>query len=98
MSMKDGIKIKKKLTSAIEYLKSIGCKEVILFGSLCDGTFDDTSDIDIAVSGVSPRLYFKAVATLPSIIKWKVDLVTMEHISKELEQRIRKEGKILYAT
>lgn len=96
--MKDGIKIKKKLTKIIEYLKSIGCKEIILFGSLSDGTFDDTSDIDIAVSGISPCSYFKAVATLPSIIKWKVDLVTMDYISKQLKERIRKDGRILYAT
>lgn len=97
MGMKSGIKIKKKLPKAIEYLKSAGCREVILFGSLSDGTFDDISDIDLAVSGISPRSYFKAIASLPSIMGWKVDLVTMDYISKELKERIRKEGKILYA-
>lgn len=86
-----------KLTKAIEYLKSIGCKEIILFGSLSDGTFDGFSDIDLAVSGVSPRAYFRAVAVLSSIVGWKVDLVAMDHISKELKQRIRKQGRRLYA-
>jgi len=85
-----------KLTKAIEYLKSIGCKEIILFGSLSDGTFDRFSDIDLAVSGVSPRAYFRAIAILPSLIGSKVDLVMMDHMSDELEKRIRKQGKILY--
>jgi len=89
--------IQKKLAKATEYLKSIGCREIILFGSLSDGTFDKFSDIDLAVSGLSPRSYFSTVAVLSSLIGWKVDLVTMDHIPKELEKRIRKQGKILYA-
>jgi predicted nucleotidyltransferase len=86
-----------KLTKAIEYLKSIGCKEIILFGSLSDGRFDKFSDIDLAVSGISPGAYFRAVAVLYSIVGWKVDLVAMDYVSKDFAQRIRKRGKILYA-
>jgi predicted nucleotidyltransferase len=78
-------------------LKSIGCKEIILFGSLSDGTFDRFSDIDLAISGISPQSYFKAVAVLSSLIGLKVDLVMMDYISKEFEKRIRKQGKLLYA-
>ena len=89
--------IQKKLAQATEYLKSIGCKEIILFGSLSDGTFDRFSDIDLAISGITPWSYFEAVAVLPSLIGCKVDLVTMDHISDELEKRIRKQGKMLYA-
>jgi len=89
--------VEKKLAQATEYLKSIGCKEIILFGSLPDGTFDRFSDIDLAISGISPRSYFKTVAVLSSLIGWKVDLVTMDYIPKEFEKRIRKQGNILYA-
>jgi predicted nucleotidyltransferase len=52
------LKVEEKLTRAIEYLKSIGCSEIILFGSLADGMADESSDIDLAVSGISPRTYF----------------------------------------
>lgn len=89
--------IEKKLAKATGYLKSIGCKEIILFGSLTDGTSDRYSDIDLAVSGISPWLYFEAVVALPSLIGCKVDLVTMNHISAEFEKKIRKQGKLLYA-
>lgn len=96
--IKTETKINKKLTKAVGYLKSIGCKEVFLFGSLSDGTFNELSDIDLAVSGISPRKYFKAVAALSSIAKWKVDLVALDYISEKLKERIRKEGKKLYAS
>jgi predicted nucleotidyltransferase len=89
--------IKEKLPLATEYLKSIGCKEIILFGSLANGDADESSDIDLAVSGISPRTYFKTVAEISSIVGWKVDLVTMDHISKEFKEKIRKQGRRLYA-
>jgi predicted nucleotidyltransferase len=89
--------IKDKITIATEYLKSIGCKEIVLFGSLVDGTADQSSDIDLAVSGISPRTYFKTVAEISSIVGWKVDLVTMDHVSKDFKKEIRKHGKRLYA-
>jgi predicted nucleotidyltransferase len=90
--------IEKKLAEATKYLKSIGCKEIILFGSLSDGRFDKFSDIDLAVSGISPGAYFRAVAVLSSKVEWKVDLVAMDYVSKEFAQRIRRQGRILYAT
>ena len=90
-------RIERKLDKATEYLKSIGCKEIILFGSFSDGTFDRFSDIDLAVSGISPWVYFEAVVVLPSLIGGKVDLVSMDHTSAELRKRIRRQGRILYA-
>ena len=89
--------IKDKLTIATEYLKSIGCKEIVLFGSLADETADKFSDIDLAVSGISPRTYFKTVAEISSIVGWKVDLVTMDHVSTDFKKKIQKQGKRLYA-
>jgi predicted nucleotidyltransferase len=62
-----------------------------------DGTADQSSDIDLAVSGLSPRAYFKTVAEISSIVGWKVDLVTMDHVSKDFKKKIQKHGKRLYA-
>ena len=87
----------KKLLDAAEYLKSLGAKEIILFGSLADGTFDHNSDIDLAVSGISPKAYFTAVAILPALIEWKIDLVAIDHTRKDFAAYIRKYGKVIYA-
>jgi predicted nucleotidyltransferase len=94
--MPTGTDIEKKLATAVEYLKSIGCKEIILFGSLSEGDFDESSDIDLAVSGIPPRTYFRAVATLPSLVGWKVDVVTLDYSSRQLKGRIEKRGRKLY--
>ena len=37
-------------------------REVYLFGSLAEGFFHEGSDIDLAVEGLGPHLYFKALA------------------------------------
>ena len=89
--------IKDRLTIATEYLKSIGCKEIILFGSLVDEDIDESSDIDLAVSGISPRTYFKTLVEISSVVGSKVDLVTMDYVSQDFKEKIRKEGKRIYA-
>ena len=97
MIMANTVNFDKKLFDATEYLKSLGAKEIILFGSLVDGTFDHYSDIDLAISGISPRAYFTAIAVLPSLIEWKVDLVAIDHARKDFAAYIRKYGKVIYA-
>lgn len=93
--MKFNKKIDEKISKAVEYLKSIGSKEVFLFGSLVDGTFNEDSDIDLAVKGISPRNYFKALVELPTIIDHKIDLVALDFTSKDFEKKIKNRGKKL---
>ena len=75
-----------------------GVSKVYLFGSLSKPeTFHDGSDIDLAVEGLSPRLYFKALTDLwrqlpPAM---KLDLVPFEDADPELRQRLLKEGVTL---
>ncbi len=94
---KNRLRIEEKLKRATVYLKSIGCKEIILFGSQVSGEADKSSDIDLAVSGISPGTYFKTVVEISSIVGWKVDLVPMDYISGEFREKIRKHGRSLYA-
>ncbi|MBD3253622.1 MAG: nucleotidyltransferase domain-containing protein [Candidatus Lokiarchaeota archaeon] len=93
--MKFNKKIDEKVKKAIEYLKSIGCKEVFLFGSLVDGTFNENSDIDLAVTGISARNYFKALVELPMFIDHKVDLVALDFASRDIEKKIKDRGEKL---
>lgn len=95
--MKNKTKIEKKLAIAVEYLKLLGCNEIILFGSLANKSSDESSDIDLAITGISPRTYFKTVAVISSIVGRKIDLIAMDYIQKDLEEIIRKEGRVLYA-
>ncbi len=96
--MKLNKELEVKIAKGIEYLKSIGCKEIILFGSLADGTFDKFSDIDLAVSGIPPLKYFEAIVVLPDILNHNVDLIAFDFISEEFKKKIRAEGETIFAT
>jgi predicted nucleotidyltransferase len=75
-----------------ELLKSsFGARRVIPFGSLVgQGLWHDRSDIDLAVEGLSPADYFRALSTcwelLPQGIK--LDLEPLEEPRPELRARI----------
>jgi predicted nucleotidyltransferase len=52
-------KMKKRVEKAATLLKSAGCKEVFLFGSVAEGNDNENSDIDIAIKGCPPgRVFF----------------------------------------
>ena len=68
---------------------------VYLFGSLAEGFFHEGSDIDLAVEGLEPSLYFKALARHHEVSEgFKVDLVPLE--SSSYKDVILKEGERLY--
>ena len=79
------------------YLKEKGCSKIILFGSLIDGRMNVKSDIDIAVSGITSKNYFTAIAKLPTLVKQRVDLVDLDDLPLNFRKSIEKDGIVLYA-
>ncbi|QZZ22879.1 nucleotidyltransferase domain-containing protein [Leptothermofonsia sichuanensis E412] len=57
---------------------------VVLFGSLLSEPFHETSDIDLAVWGLSAKSYFQAVGQLLSLSEFEFDLVEAEFASPEI--------------
>jgi predicted nucleotidyltransferase len=75
--------------------ENYGARKVYLFGSVNDpGRFHDKSDIDLVVEGLSPRLYFKALAELWRVLPpgMHLDLIPFEDADSELHERVIKEG------
>ncbi len=72
-------------------------KKVAIFGSLrSDELFNEWSDIDIAVWGIVPELYYKAIAEIISFSPiFKIDIVEPDDCSESLKRLIEKEGIIL---
>ncbi len=75
-----------------ELLKSrFGARQVILFGSLVgQGPWHERSDIDLAVEGLAPADYFRALSACWELLPQEVnlDLVPMEDARPELRARI----------
>lgn len=75
--------------------QEFAAKKVVLFGSaLRQEDFHEGSDIDLAVWGLPPKLYFQAVARLLDLSDFSIDLVEAEGAKDYLQQAIA-EGKEL---
>ena len=78
--------IQSDIDRAVEILEAAGCSECYIFGSVADGRVQDDSDIDIAVRGLLPELFFYVYARLTIRIEL-VDLDDGSRFSKRLLQR-----------
>ncbi len=73
-----------------------GVFRVMLFGSvLKENRFREESDIDLAVWGLRPRDYFKALADLENHSSFPIDLIPMEDARSGIAKRIQN-GEVLY--
>jgi predicted nucleotidyltransferase len=50
------------IAAAAAALKAAGAREVYLFGSAAKGTLRENSDVDLAVSGLPPEVFFHGMA------------------------------------
>ena len=54
--------MKERIDKAASALKAAGAKEVYVFGSASKGKMRPNSDVDLAVSGLPPEIFFRAMA------------------------------------
>ena len=74
-----------------------GVRKVYLFGSVTgEGPWHDRSDLDIAVEGLAPQDYFRALSALSEVVppELEVDVFTLESTLPELAAKIRGEKKM----
>lgn len=81
------------IEKAIEILKDAGCKEIYIFGSLASGTYNENSDIDLAVKGCSPEMYFSLLGQLLITLSRPVDLINLDR-DDTFSRYIEKEGEL----
>lgn len=78
---------------AQELIRRFGARKVVAFGSLAHGDFGRRSDIDLAVWGIPPAEYYRAVAFACGFSNlWRVELVDAEDCSESLREVINREG------
>ena len=63
---------------AVMALKSAGAREVYLFGSAAMGTLREESDVDMAVSGLPPEVFFRAMAQASRALGRPLDLINLD--------------------
>ena len=86
---------KRELDKIVDISKEFGAKKVLLFGS-CIEDINSVHDIDIAVSGIKPREFFKYYGKVSMEVEDEVDIVDLDEVREHLYKRILSKGKILY--
>jgi len=59
-------------------LKTAGAREIYVFGSAAKGTAGVASDIDLAVSGLPPSVFYSVGAKVSDLIGRTVDLIDLD--------------------
>ena len=81
---------KTDIDRSCDILRSFGAREVYLFGSLSKGSWNNHSDLDLAVRGLQPAVYFKALGELLANSAHAVDLIDLEDGSPFSKRLINK--------
>ncbi len=81
------------LAKAVEVLKAAGAREVYVFGSCATGAMRDDSDVDLAVSGLPPRLFFKAMSQATAVLGREMDLIDLDEATPFTRQ-LKNEGRL----
>jgi predicted nucleotidyltransferase len=70
--------MKGSIEKAASALKAVGAKEVYVFGSASKGQIRPDSDVDLAVSGLPPEVFFRAMGIDSRALGRQVDLVDLD--------------------
>lgn len=69
---------KNAASAAANLLRSMGATRVFIFGSAAKGGLRPDSDVDMAVAGLPPQVYFSAVSKASDLLGRPVDLVDLD--------------------
>ena len=87
-------RLKGLLKTAVAELRSAGAREIYLFGSAAKGTGDAASDLDLAVSGLPPSLFYRMGARVSDLTGRSVDLIDLD-INTPFTRHLRTENELV---
>jgi predicted nucleotidyltransferase len=67
-----------RIKKAAEALRAAGAREVYVFGSVARGKIRGNSDVDMAVSGLPPEVFFRAMALAHDALGRPLDLIDLD--------------------
>jgi predicted nucleotidyltransferase len=70
--------LRASIQRAAAVLREMGAREVYVFGSAARGTLRSGSDVDLAVSGLPQRLFFRAMSKAADLLDRPLDLIDLD--------------------
>ena len=86
-------KMERLIEEAAAALKAAGAREVYVFGSAAKGELRDNSDVDMAVSGLPPEVFFRAMGKASRALRRPVDLVDLDE-DNPFTRYLKEEGEL----
>jgi len=86
-------KLRQQIEQAAAALIAAGAREVYLFGSAADRPEQEASDIDLAISGLPPEKFFRAMSTAADLLDRPLDLIDLDE-DNLFNRHLRKYGKL----
>ncbi len=86
--------LKGLVDKAASALKAVGAKEVYVFGSARKGKLRPNSDVDLAVSGLPPEVFFRAMAAAHDALGRPLDLVDLDD-DNDFTRYLKSKGELL---
>lgn len=80
---------------AIKIIKKNNSKEIFIFCSLVNGNYNESSDIDIAVRGLSQDKFYKVASILLFELGNEFDLIDLDDEQNRFSQILLKIGELL---
>jgi predicted nucleotidyltransferase len=87
--------IKRDIARGVAILKSGGCNEIYVFGSVAEGRVGAESDIDFAVRGCPPDRFFKLQGKLLIELSRSADLVDLD-VDSEFAAFLERETVLIH--
>lgn len=83
-----------QIQRATAVLKAAGAREVYVFGSAASEKMRTDSDVDIAVSGLPPEVFFRAMSDAERALGRPLDLIDLDE-DNPFTRYLKSEGELL---
>jgi predicted nucleotidyltransferase len=82
------------IAAAAAALKAAGAREVYVFGSAAKGSLRENSDVDLAVSGLPPEVFFRAMGAAHDALNRPLDLVDLDR-DNPFTRYLKRKGELV---
>jgi predicted nucleotidyltransferase len=86
--------LRRDIEVATRILKEAGATEVYVFGSAATGDMRPGSDIDFAIRGLPPQIFFRTMGKVTCAVSRPVELVDLDD-SKDFADFLTQEGELV---
>ena len=87
------VSVESQIETATAVLKAAGAREVYVFGSAASGTMQPNSDVDLAVSGLPPKVFFRAMSDAEAVLGRPLDLIDLDE-DTPFTRYLKSEGEL----